>query len=509
MKKIILKAAAAATAAMMFPAAITAYAQKSIPLSAKDVKELIWEHTLDKDKDCDEILSLEYKDKNDLNSSPVRLGDLIDPKKSVREGLNSEEDWKVSSWLCADKNESGKYYTIYFERGDDGSISVGGIAENSFDYKNWYGNETIFSETAELINENLSGNVLSIGYTGSVAGIETDNGSYIVHKGEYSASAEPVEGFTVVDEHTLLTEKTAYESYKKENDELRGQWFLEAAEKISAIMPDIEFIASEDDYAEDVVNTSDVLSPYAEAHSGYSDVSDEYAPYVRCLEDMGIMNGTGDGEFMPGKIVTRAEMAAVMSRAFNLEPIEGSSFSDVAEDFWAAPYINAFAELGVLEGTGDGRFMPDEPVTYNELFKTAVFMMGHKYFDNDYYPHATNVAAMENGYADNLGDFSTDSGVTRLNLAVILCNMLDSQLYTENLRISFDIPGVHPVTNVDIPLSQYLRGEPLQCGTLIRGSKEYDEWIKYSQEAEEQARPVMDELNEKLKSRYFMQGWIF
>ena len=46
--------------------------------------------------------------------------------------------------------------------------------------------------------------------------------------------------------------------------------------------------------------------------------------------------------------------------------IEAVAFSDIADDAWYADYVNTAAYLGLVNGRGDGLFMPDGTMTYAE-----------------------------------------------------------------------------------------------------------------------------------------------
>lgn len=68
--------------------------------------------------------------------------------------------------------------------------------------------------------------------------------------------------------------------------------------------------------------------------------------------------------------VTRAETAALLLRAFGAvddsNPFQGA-FTDVPEDAWFAGVVEQAADLGIMSGTADGRFLPNEPVTRSEM----------------------------------------------------------------------------------------------------------------------------------------------
>ena len=85
-----------------------------------------------------------------------------------------------------------------------------------------------------------------------------------------------------------------------------------------------------------------------------------------CL-DNGIMNGTGDDTFSPDNTMTRAQFATMFYRLAG-EPAapETSEFNDLTAD-WYKKAVNWAAANGVLNGTGGGSFSPDATITREQI----------------------------------------------------------------------------------------------------------------------------------------------
>lgn len=101
----------------------------------------------------------------------------------------------------------------------------------------------------------------------------------------------------------------------------------------------------------------------------FSDLID--SPYVQAVEAMRIykiVDGYGDGTFLPEKNMTRAEMCALFAKALRCPVYIGgsSAFSDVPEESWYAPYVNAMHRLGLVGGDDSGTFRPEDPITNQE-----------------------------------------------------------------------------------------------------------------------------------------------
>ena len=94
-----------------------------------------------------------------------------------------------------------------------------------------------------------------------------------------------------------------------------------------------------------------------------------YSGFIERLAELGVTRGCGDGSgFCPPRSVTRAEMAAFLSRAFDLPDGPDPGFSDVPGDAWYAADVARLAASGITLGCGDGtRFCPDGVTTRAEM----------------------------------------------------------------------------------------------------------------------------------------------
>ena len=93
---------------------------------------------------------------------------------------------------------------------------------------------------------------------------------------------------------------------------------------------------------------------------------------IKRLYELGITTGYADGRFGPDDNVTREQMAAFITRALNQVPPDGycgttNPFPDVAYDRWGCKNIKRLYELAITTGYGDGRFGPDDNVTRAQM----------------------------------------------------------------------------------------------------------------------------------------------
>ncbi|SFE60469.1 S-layer homology domain-containing protein [Alteribacillus iranensis] len=108
------------------------------------------------------------------------------------------------------------------------------------------------------------------------------------------------------------------------------------------------------------LDTSDRPDP------GFSDVdkNDHVYEAAAVIADEGIIEGK-DGKFMPNKPLTRAQMAKILTVAFELDGEEnGEDFADIPDDYWAHDFIQAISANDIASGyEEDGTFRPNKPTT--------------------------------------------------------------------------------------------------------------------------------------------------
>lgn len=111
------------------------------------------------------------------------------------------------------------------------------------------------------------------------------------------------------------------------------------------------------------------------------DSNAQYAEAVLSLYDNGIMKGDTDGNFNPNATVTREEFATIICRLLDEEDnalaIKKSPFDDVESSRWSSGYIARANELGIVNGYGDGKFGPKDSVTVAQAAKMLVCAWGY------------------------------------------------------------------------------------------------------------------------------------
>ena len=84
---------------------------------------------------------------------------------------------------------------------------------------------------------------------------------------------------------------------------------------------------------------------------------------ILALAKVGIIKGYGEGKFGPDDILTREQMAQVLTNAFKFEGTKKTSFVDVDKNSWSDKPIGALEAKSVTLGTGGNMYSPTSVVT--------------------------------------------------------------------------------------------------------------------------------------------------
>ena len=115
--------------------------------------------------------------------------------------------------------------------------------------------------------------------------------------------------------------------------------------------------------ADDSVNVPGVTAP----GTTFSDIKNHAnKAAIEELASRGIINGMSKDTFAPNKTMTRAEFAAIVTRALGLAAKDTKAFTDVPSSKWYAGYIGAANSSGIVNGVGGGKFNPDGTITRQE-----------------------------------------------------------------------------------------------------------------------------------------------
>lgn len=110
----------------------------------------------------------------------------------------------------------------------------------------------------------------------------------------------------------------------------------------------------------------------------------QYKVEINKLVEDGIINGYEDGAFRPEKTITRGEFSKILVKALDLEEDSNSArhFVDVVGK-WHQGYIGSLYKAGIIIGTSETTFSPENNVSRQELAVILTRIFGYEPIAND------------------------------------------------------------------------------------------------------------------------------
>ena len=175
----------------------------------------------------------------------------------------------------------------------------------------------------------------------------------------------------------------------------------------------------------------------------------------------GILTGF-DGKIMPNSSLTRAQMAAVINKAFGAKDEASlSTYSDVSQKSWYYHQLAKAVRLGIISGD-DNKLNPNQYVTREEVFAALAKLLKLTATDNtvlDRYSDKTAIshwaidgvaALVSAGYITGTnGKINPKKNISRAEFAQVMDNVIKNYIRTEgtynkdfNGNVIINVPGV-------------------------------------------------------------------
>ena len=168
----------------------------------------------------------------------------------------------------------------------------------------------------------------------------------------------------------------------------------------------------------------------------------------------GLLTGYDDGTIRPEANLTRAEMAAIITRAFGaITKANITRFEDVSVEDWFYEYIARAVQMGAMKGVSETEIDPNAPITREEVFTMlarVLVLFGDDISVLNRFPDGANVSdwALENvialaerGYVngDEKGYMNPGANITREEFAQLMYNTIRKYItepgtYTEDME---------------------------------------------------------------------------
>lgn len=163
--------------------------------------------------------------------------------------------------------------------------------------------------------------------------------------------------------------------------------------------------------------------------------TDWSAAGLRRAVDNGLLNGA-NGQIDGAGLLTRAQMAAIINRAFAAKKTADlSGYNDVSADAWYRSDLAAAVAMGTFQGA-NGQLNPERPITREEAFTVLARAFAHESDSTaslNVFSDSASVsswaadsaaALVENGYVNGAnGALNPKSNITRAEFAKIISDM--------------------------------------------------------------------------------------
>ncbi|MBJ6361368.1 S-layer homology domain-containing protein [Paenibacillus sp. GCM10012307] len=120
-----------------------------------------------------------------------------------------------------------------------------------------------------------------------------------------------------------------------------------------------------------ILSTGNSIYVLASNPKSFPDIESHWAKAnIERLTSRQIVSGVSESIFAPAQTVTRAEFAAMLTRALGLQNDSqkiASDFKDVPAPAWYADSVAAAAKAGLLKGYADGTFRPNATITREQM----------------------------------------------------------------------------------------------------------------------------------------------
>lgn len=203
-------------------------------------------------------------------------------------------------------------------------------------------------------------------------------------------------------------------------------------------------------FSKNILSALIAAGTFASCASAYAVIPEDvagtaYEEPVQVLSALKIMNGDENGKFRLDDTIIRSEVAKMAVHAIGLDEAAKAAkgnvkFSDVNADHWASGYIDIATQQGLIEGDGDGKFRPNDPINYSEAMAIMIRAAGYDIsarekggYPNGYVTVGTSIGLAKNVKGSMLQPISRGN-VAYLTKNALEVNTMEQTSYGANVR---------------------------------------------------------------------------
>ncbi|WP_017726203.1 S-layer homology domain-containing protein [Halalkalibacterium ligniniphilum] len=179
----------------------------------------------------------------------------------------------------------------------------------------------------------------------------------------------------------------------------------------------------------------------------YKDVSPDHVAFaaIHFLTERGILSGSADGTFQPDQPLTRAQAAKILAEELQLSAPASYRLqaADVDQGHWAHDYFRALAANGIMTGS-NGKYHPNDPVTRAQM--AALLNRAYDYasparfatfedVDRSFWAYHDINRLAANGITTQAGaSFNPNRAITRGQFALFVARSIDDRFKPYEFR---------------------------------------------------------------------------
>ena len=182
----------------------------------------------------------------------------------------------------------------------------------------------------------------------------------------------------------------------------------------------------------------------------YDDISGHWAESsIDRWSGYGVVNGAGDGQFAPDRTLTRAEAAQIFANLLGLTAAASlGQYVDVAVGSWYYDAIAKCVAAGILTGTGGATMSPETGISRQELFGmyARALSIQPKTSADTSFTDSASVASWAAGYINALADMGAIQGggdgsldptgdINRASFVALLDQSISGYANTDNATV--------------------------------------------------------------------------
>ena len=218
-----------------------------------------------------------------------------------------------------------------------------------------------------------------------------------------------------------------------------------------------------------VTHAADLFQDVGTSHRAYKEVT--------YLAEGEIVFGA-NGYFNANDEVTRAEAAAMLGRALNLNGTKRvTGFSDVGSSSFASGYIQSAVDLGIVSGYDNNTFKPNQPVKRGEMAILISRAFNYEGKNSVTSAQALMSRGIAQGYTET--DFGYDMNIKRSDFSIFLARAINYQFrvtptvpFSENFSVKADVLNVRSG-----PSTKYNVVGKLNQGDMVQASYRVGDWV--------------------------------